>query len=225
MQAQGALFEPKYNRFEPLFKVRASDKNLFANSNIASRNQKLPHTTKKVDLVSSPQVAGQNKKLPSGIGKIKVCVKCNKKFPIEDFPKNSDSSDGYSAYCRDCKNELSKQRRLKDAKARFKHIIMSRLRNEFRKEELPKDLEKNLEHYLGYPLFELRKKVREEVQAEGHTLYQCFEEGWHLDHRRPLSSFPKHQIGDSVFKECWAIGNLKLIPALENLQKGAKYAG
>lgn len=152
----------------------------------------------------------------------KHCTKCNKKLPLIEFPKNSDSSDGRGAYCRDCKNELSKERRFKDAKARFTHYIVSRINNEFPKAEIPKDLETNLEDYLGYKLWELRKALRMDLSLIGMGLTQSFKEGWHLDHVRPHSSFPKHTIGDNTFQECWAINNLKMIPAVENLSKGAK---
>ena len=113
-----------------------------------------------------------------------------------------------------------------DAGARFTHYIVSRLKHEFGKENLPEDVETNLEGYLGYKFWELRKKLREELQTKhGITLTKSFIDGWHLDHVRPLSSFPKHIVGDAIFKQCWAIGNLEMIPAKENLSKGAKYNG
>lgn len=152
----------------------------------------------------------------------KHCTKCCKKLPLSEFPKNSDSSDGYGAYCRECKNQLSKERRFKDATARFTHYIVSRINNEFPKEEIPKDIETHLETYLGYKLWELRKALRMDLALIGIRLTQSFKEGWHLDHVKPHSSFPKHKIGDKVFQACWAIENLKMIPATENLSKGAK---
>ena len=152
----------------------------------------------------------------------KHCTKCSKKLPLTDFPKNADSSDGRGAYCRDCKSEISKERRVKDAKARFTHYIVSRVNNEFPKEEIPSDLETNLEEYLGYKLWELRKALRMDLSLIGMGLTRSFREGWHLDHVKPHSTFPKHKIGDSVFQECWGIANLKMIPAFENLSKGAK---
>jgi hypothetical protein len=183
-------------------------------------------------VVSSPRVAVQG--TPQDISKVltkqkdktvyKHCAKCQKKHPLSDFPVNGDSSDGRGSYCRKCKSDLSKDRRIKDAGARFTHYIISRLHNEMEKSALPADLETNLEQYLGYRMFELRKHLRIQLKLEGKTLISTFKDGWHLDHVRPFSSFPEHKVGDEIFRECWHYSNLKMIPALENLQKGAKYA-
>lgn len=154
----------------------------------------------------------------------KFCAKCNTKKPITDFPSNPDSSDGKGSYCKVCKNNLGKERRQNDAKARFTHYIVTRLRHEHKGQAIPSDLETSLPKYLGYKLWQLRRKLRLELKTQGLTLTKAFDKGYHLDHKRPLSSFPTHLIGDSTFQECWAITNLELIPALENLQKGAQIA-
>lgn len=170
---------------------------------------------------------GQTYKDPTAtvtVGKVtyKYCAKCSGRRPLHEFPKNSDSSDGRGSYCKSCKSDLSKSRRITDAGARFTHYIVSRLKHEFPKDQLPANLETNLEDYLGYKLWQLRKKLRLELQGQGISLTKTFIDGWHLDHKRPFSSFPPHKIGDPTFKACWAIENLEMIPALKNLQKGAK---
>jgi len=56
------------------------------------------------------------------------------------------------------------------------------------------------------------------------------EEGYHIDHIHPLSKFKvvvrsQQQVEFvdwDAFKKCWAMENLRAIPATENLQKGAK---
>jgi hypothetical protein len=45
----------------------------------------------------------------------------------------------------------------------------------------------------------------------------------HIDHIRPMSSFSFGTAEDDDFKRCFAIGNLQLLPAIENMQKSAKY--
>lgn len=42
---------------------------------------------------------------------------------------------------------------------------------------------------------------------------------WHVDHRRPVSSF---NLPEQI-RECWALSNLRPLRALDNLQKGAKW--
>lgn len=153
----------------------------------------------------------------------KRCSKCGKSKALNDYPKHSTSSDGHAAYCRDCKNGLAKDRRLKDPIARLRHYTVTRIKNEWPKEDIPKDIQSNLEAYVGYELYELKKKLKEEVRSMyGISLIESFKLGYHLDHIKPHSSFDAKEIGDDDFKACWAIENLRMIPALENLQKGAK---
>lgn len=44
----------------------------------------------------------------------------------------------------------------------------------------------------------------------------------HIDHKRPMSSFSFTTAEDEEFKRCFALDNLQLLPALENMQKSAK---
>jgi len=162
---------------------------------------------------------------PSSKGKLtqKKCSKCGELQPITEFPKHDTSSDGFAAYCKTCKNGLSKERRLKDPIARLTHYTVTRIKNEWPKEEIPKDIQTNLEFYLGYKLFDLKRKLMHEVQdMYGISLIQSFKDGYHLDHIQPHSSFESNEIGDEEFQKCWAISNLRMIPSKENLQKGAK---
>lgn len=153
----------------------------------------------------------------------KRCAKCGEKKETKEFPKHSTSSDGIASYCRDCKNKLAKERRLKDPIARLRHYIVTRIKNEWPKEEVPKDIHTDLEGYLGYRLFELKRALKQDVtERYGISLIKSFKEGYHLDHIKPHSSFQSERIGDDGFVACWAIENLRMIPALENLQKGKK---
>ena len=42
---------------------------------------------------------------------------------------------------------------------------------------------------------------------------------WHIDHKRPISSFNYETIEDEEFKECWSLGNLQPLWAEENRKK------
>lgn len=46
----------------------------------------------------------------------------------------------------------------------------------------------------------------------------------HIDHIRPVSSFNLTGHVDDKFLDCWSLGNLRLIPAGENLQKSNKWS-
>lgn len=42
---------------------------------------------------------------------------------------------------------------------------------------------------------------------------------WHVDHRRPVSSF---RLPEEI-RECWALSNLRPLAAIENIKKGARW--
>ena len=153
----------------------------------------------------------------------KVCVKCHTKKDIGKFPEHGDGEKG--SYCRSCKNELSKERRIVDAGARLRHYIVTRIKNEMPKEKVPADIHTNLEHYLGYKLYMLKKHLRTELkEREGITLVKSFRLGYHLDHVIPHKSFNIQEVGDEQFKACWNYNNLKMLSAEKNLKKGTKDA-
>lgn len=153
----------------------------------------------------------------------KVCVKCNTKKEINKFPEHGDGEKG--SYCRACKNELSKERRIVDAGARLRHYIVTRIKNEMSKEKVPADIHTNLEHYLGYRLYMLKKHLRTELkEREGISLVKSFRLGYHMDHVLPHKSFNIIEVGDEEFKKCWYYTNLKMLSAEKNLKKGTKDA-
>jgi hypothetical protein len=43
---------------------------------------------------------------------------------------------------------------------------------------------------------------------------------WHIDHRRPVSSFNFLSVDDPEFLECWALSNLQPLWAADNIRKG-----
>lgn len=169
------------------------------------------------------QIARNQKHHTTTTPRSKRCSKCGESKSLAEYPKHTTSSDGHAAYCRDCKNGLAKERRMRDPIARITHYTVTRIKNEWPKESIPKDIQSNLESYLGYRMYELKRKLSDEVKAMyGITLIESFKLGYHLDHIQPHKSFESDEIGDEEFQRCWAISNLRMIPAKENLQKGAK---
>lgn len=110
-----------------------------------------------------------------------------------------------------------------DAGARLRHYIVTRIKNEMPKEKVPADIHTNLEHYLGYKLYVLKKHLRTELKdREGIALVKSFRLGYHMDHKVPHKSFNIQEVGDEEFKKCWHFENLWMIDATINLKKGAK---
>jgi len=73
----------------------------------------------------------------------------------------------------------------------------------------------------GYALIDLIKRLNK-TMPEGYTWQDYLKGELHIDHIIPISAFnftkPKH----TDFKRCWSLGNLRLLPAKENLIKHNK---
>src|SRR5450759_1101029 len=48
---------------------------------------------------------------------------------------------------------------------------------------------------------------------------------WHIDHVRPIASFDFASEEDPELKECWALGNLQPLWAIENIRKKDRQLG
>lgn len=161
----------------------------------------------------------------------KRCIKCREWKLLNEFGSHDDTEDGHQSYCKSCKNELGKKRLQKNVSARLRHHMSTRITNQLGP-ECPINLTRDLEEYLGYPLNMLVKVLRERLAEEfpGKKLRDVLNEGWHVDHIQPLMSFPvvlsdgpkEARVDWTTFRRCWALTNLRAIPAEENLSKGSK---
>lgn len=175
----------------------------------------------------------------------KKCIKCRAWKPREDildpdtdepikrgFGRHADSSDGLQSICFTCKNAMNIVARSKNVTARIRHHTGTRCLTQLGKAFTPRNFVANLEDYLGYKIPSLvRHLSRDLKEREGKTrkLRDALNEGYHIDHITPLSSFPIIIPGDGggrivdwdAFRECWAQTNLRAIPAEENLAKGS----
>lgn len=173
----------------------------------------------------------------------KKCIKCRQWKPRQDIVANPDteeativekkgfgdhnSSDGLQSICYTCKNTMNTKAREKNVTARIRHHTATRCLTQLG-EHAPETFTADMEHHLGYKITALVKALGKDLkEREGHTrkLRDALNEGYHIDHVRPLSSF--NVLVDALvdwdeFRLCWAISNLKAIPAEENLAKGAQ---
>jgi hypothetical protein len=70
---------------------------------------------------------------------------------------------------------------------------------------------------VGYSILDLMNRLTE-TMPEGYTWDRI--EEMHIDHIIPRSLFQYDSENDSQFKACWALENLQLLPAFENISKG-----
>lgn len=158
--------------------------------------------------------------------RLKKCGKCGKKQTLDQFGSHEDTSDGLQTYCRMCKNQLNVKARQINVNVRLKHHIATRVTDQLGP-LAPSDTYARIEELLGYRVKTLTRHLRQDLQKRepGKTLRDALDEGYHVDHIHPLSAFPVIYSGEvdwSIFRDCWALTNLRAIPAAENLAKGAK---
>ena len=77
-----------------------------------------------------------------------------------------------------------------------------------------------IERLLRYRISDLRARI-EAAFADGMTWDN--HGAWHLDHRRPLSSFRINKLACRETRDAWAIDNLQPLWAADNLRKGARW--
>ena len=73
---------------------------------------------------------------------------------------------------------------------------------------------------LGYSIEELMAHL-EKLFLDGMTWENYGE--WHVDHKKPMTSFKFDSVDDPEFKECWKLDNLQPLWGADNLSKGPRY--
>ena len=181
----------------------------------------------------------------------KKCIKCRLWKPRADILDTTsgevlekkafgahNSSDGLQSICGTCKNLANTKSRKRNVSSRIRHHTATRCLTQLG-DHAPEGFTADMENYLGYKITALVKALGEDLkEREGPSrkLRDALNEGYHIDHKRPLSSFKVIQeepdplpgtvdpiyVDWAEFKACWDITNLTAIPAEENLAKGAK---
>ena len=77
------------------------------------------------------------------------------------------------------------------------------------------------EDLVGYTAKQLKRHL-EKTMPIGYSWKDFFNGKLHLDHIIPISAFNFSRPEHEDFKRCWALGNLQLLSASENLRKRAK---
>jgi len=77
------------------------------------------------------------------------------------------------------------------------------------------------ESLVGYTLIDLIKRLNK-TMPQGFTWKDFLSGELHIDHKIPISAFNFDRPEHIDFKRCWALENLRLLPAKENLIKHNK---
>ena len=161
----------------------------------------------------------------------KRCIRCRKWYMLVGdnvgFGKGT-CSDGFQSICKGCRGGIAKTRRDMIPAQRLRHHFNTRMTDQLGNAK-PEDFGANTEKYLGYTYRKLASYLAKELKSrEGpkRRLRDALNENYHVDHIRPLKLFKvldeDGQVDWDEFKACWAMTNLRVISAEENLKKGAR---
>ena len=77
------------------------------------------------------------------------------------------------------------------------------------------------EDLVGYTLNDLIKRLQK-TMPKGYCWQDFLQGKLHIDHKIPISAFNFNKPEHTDFKRCWALSNLQLLPAKENMTKHNK---
>ena len=80
---------------------------------------------------------------------------------------------------------------------------------------------KHWEVLVGYSMLDLKRHLQKTI-PKGYTWQEYLEGKLHIDHIIPKNAFEFTKPEDINFKKCWALVNLRLLPAKENIRKSNK---
>jgi hypothetical protein len=80
---------------------------------------------------------------------------------------------------------------------------------------------KHWEALVGYSMLDLKRHLQK-TMPKGYTWQDYINGELHIDHIIPKNAFEFTKPEDINFKRCWALGNLRLLPAKENIRKSNK---
>jgi len=90
-----------------------------------------------------------------------------------------------------------------------------------------KNLRKGGRHWedlVGYTIQDLKEHI-ENLFIKGMSWENKGKNGWHIDHKIPVSFFKYTSTDDVEFKYCWSLNNLQPLWAEENLRKSNNIIG
>jgi len=116
--------------------------------------------------------------------------------------------------CIERKNIYAKNKRKTDLKFNLSGRMSRAIGESLRKNKTGR----HWETLVGYTLNDLIKHLKKTI-PEGYTEDDMFNGKLHIDHIIPISIFNYTKSEDINFQRCWALKNLQLLPARENLIK------
>ena len=111
----------------------------------------------------------------------------------------------------------SRNRRKTDLKFNLNHRMSTAIGTSLRSSKAGR----NWESLVGYTLKDLIKRLGK-TTPKNYTWDDVLSGKLHIDHEIPISAFNFTKTSHTDFQRCWALSNLQLLPAKENIIKNAK---
>ena len=118
---------------------------------------------------------------------------------------------------REYKINWANNKRRTDLKFNLNEKISKRIRESLRDNKK----RQHWETLVGYVLNDLIYRLKK-TMPNGYNWNDVLDGKLHIDHIIPRSVFNFNKPEHADFKRCWALDNLRLLPAMENLKKGNK---
>lgn len=180
---------------------------------------------------------------------LKHCYKCDEWKQLSYFYNNKNSLDKLTYECKACSLKQSNSYRkenpeigklwvqnnpdkVKTAQDRFSQTdkrkqywkqpsisLRQRISGSMRKSLVCGKKGHHWESLVGYTLHDLETRLKQ-TMPDGYSWDDI--SGLHIDHIIPLSVFNITDEHSLDFKRCWALSNLRFLPALENIKKSDK---
>jgi hypothetical protein len=114
--------------------------------------------------------------------------------------------------------EYSRGNRARRYRGDAKYHLSQRIRSNLRS-RVKNRWGKRAVMWLPFTIEQLEKRLRSTMPA-GYTWQDFMSGALHIDHVLPVDAFEYERPTDPGFIACWALSNLQLLPAADNLRKG-----
>ena len=141
----------------------------------------------------------------------------NKQYSQENREHIKQYMKQYSQENKEHRNKYEKQKHRADLKYNLNH----RMRNAIQRSLKGNKNGKRWVDLVGYTVEDLKKRLQS-TMPEGYTWQDYMDGKLHIDHIIPISAHNFDNSNQIDFLNCWSLKNLQLLPAEENLIKGAK---
>lgn len=122
---------------------------------------------------------------------------------------------------RDKMREINRKHRARKRKTDLKYNLSRKMSNAIWKSLRGNKNNKHWKSFLDYTIDNLIKRLFQ-TMPKGYCWENYLNGKLHLDHVIPISAFNFTKPEHIDFKRCWALDNLRLLPAKENLKKNKK---